>query len=596
MSLYDENSALKLSMAVDDFHAARRKASIEDLLSRLLGKPSDLLAYDQMRQKFRLIESAHQQLEQIPLDRIVGSVNRYVDFTRSFLPRHASDLRRWAFVRMGVDSATGLPPIEAYKIGEVYFILDGHHRVSVAREMGHDSIQGYVIQVFSHVPISSEDSPDDIILKAEYDEFLAKTHLDELRPGANLLVTAPGQYQKLIEHIKVHQYFMGENRGKETPYSDAVLDWYDTIYQPVAELIHERNLLRDFPGRTEADLYLWIMDYRKELSGGNQGWEIQPERAVSAMIAQYSPIPSRRLPRIVHKILSWITPSSLESGPPPGVWRSERQSPRRGDHLFDDILVTVPGEKKGWPAVQMAIEVARREEARLTGLYVTNKEQNQDNSVTLIREEFSRRCAEAGIAGRLIVETGQIASLLCQRSPWVDLIIFCLNYPPPSQWLKRLQSGSRMLIRRCSAPVMAIPNTKFHLNSALLAYGPGRKSDEALFVATYLAGKWKIPLTVVTARQKRTGQYTRERSKEDTTSSPTPLERARQYLESHGVNATYVEETGDPARAILLNAETHSADFIIMGGYEASPLRESLFGSSVDRVIRSTRRPTLICR
>ncbi len=520
-------------MAVNDFHAARRKAAIEDLLSRLLGKPSDLLAYDQMRQKFRLIESAHQKLEQIPLDRIVGSVNRYVDFTRSFLPRHAYDLRRWAFVRMGVESATGLPPIEAYKIGEAYFILDGHHRVSVAREMGHESIQGYVIQVFSHVPISAEDSADDIILKAEYDEFLAKTHLDELRPGANLLVAAPGQYPKLIEHINVHRYFMGENRGNDISYPDAVSDWYDTIYQPVAEIIHDRNLLRDFPDRTEADLYLWIMDYRKELSDSNLGWEIQPERAVSAMIAEYSPIPSRRLPRIAHKILSWITPGSFESGPPPGFWRSERQSPRRGDHLFDDILVTVLDEGKGWPAVQMAIEVARKEEARLTGLYVANKELNQENSITIIREEFSRRCAEAGIAGRLLVETGHIASLLCQRSPWVDLIIFCLNYPPPTQWLKRLQSGSRMLIRRCSAPVMALPNTQFHLNSALLAFGPGRKSDEALFVATYLAGKWKIPLTVVTAQPKQTSQYTRDSSNRYTTSPPTPLYIDRKNNKTH---------------------------------------------------------------
>src|SRR5512144_801143 len=98
----DENRSLKLSNAVNDFYIARRKAALESILGRLRGKPADLLSYDQMRQKFRLIESARRQLEQIPLDRIVGSVNRYTDFTRSFLPLQASDVQRWAKVRVGV--------------------------------------------------------------------------------------------------------------------------------------------------------------------------------------------------------------------------------------------------------------------------------------------------------------------------------------------------------------------------------------------------------------------------------------------------------------------------------------------------------------
>ena len=617
-----DNTGTKLSQAVNDFHEARRKAALEGILSRLRGKPAELLSYDEMRQKIRMIESARQQLEQIPLDKIVGSVNRYTDFTRSFLPLQASDMQRWAFVRIGMENALGLPPIEAYKVGDVYFVSDGHHRVSVAHELGATSIQGYVTQVFSHVTLSPGDSPDDIILKGEYDDFLAKTHLDDLRPGANLLVTAPGQYQKLLEHIGVHRFFMGEKRGHEVPYHEAVADWYDTVYQPIADLIRERNLLRDFPGRTEPDLYLWLMDYRQELSGGGLGWEVQPERAAAELSARYSPIASRRLPRVANRIMNWFVPAPLESGPPPGSWRSEHQSPHRGDHLFDDILVTVPGGEKGWPSVRLAIEVARREEARISGLHViveTNTKNNpqEKGSLNHIQEEFTRYCTEAGVTGRLIVETGQVAELLCRRSPWVDLIVFRLSYPPPNQWLQRLRSGVRLLIRRCSAPILAVPDAPFRLNSALLAYGPGRKSDEALFVATYLAGRWKIPLTVVTARSEKAHGSARKNTRfpeqtsdpqgtENASSagepaapapSPTPLERARQYLESHGIqDVTYIEETGDAARAILLNAEAHASDFIIMGGYEAHPLRESLIGSSVDRVLRSTRRPVLICR
>jgi nucleotide-binding universal stress UspA family protein len=592
MPTYQHDSS-RFSQAVNDFHEARRKASLESILSRLRGKPADLLSYDQVRQKFRFIESSRRILEQIPLEKIVGSVNRYTDFSRSFLPRVSSDAQRWANVRIGVDTSTGLPPIEAYKVGDVYFVSDGHHRVSVARELKADSIEGYVTPVYTHVPLSPGDSPDDLILKGEYDDFLAKTHLDDLRPGADLMVTAPGQYQKLLEHIEVHRYFMSQKLGREVPYGEAVTDWYDTVYQPLAEMIRERNLLRDFPGRTEADLYLWIMDYRQELSGGGLGWEVEPGRAARAFAANFSPVASRRLPRLASKIRNFFTPEPLCSGPPPGAWREEHQSAHRGDRLFDDILVTVPGGKKGWSAVRLAVEVARREEARLTGLHVpTEEDQNNQAQIPAIEEELKQLCTQAGIVGRLVVEPGQVATLLCQHSPWVDLIVFRLNYPPPTQPLKRLRSGARLLIRRCSSPILAVPDAQFHINSALLAYGEGRKSDEALFLATYLAGRWKIPLCVVTGKPEEKSS----KQKKDIADTPTLLEQARQYLELHEVNATYIEVTGDLAVNILLAAEEHSSDLIIMGGYEDNPLRESLFGGTVDRVLRSTRRPTLICR
>jgi nucleotide-binding universal stress UspA family protein len=179
--------------------------------------------------------------------------------------------------------------------------------------------------------------------------------------------------------------------------------------------------------------------------------------------------------------------------------------------------------------------------------------------------------------------------MLCRRSSWFDMVVFRMNFPPPSQPLARLRSGSRLIIRRCQSPALAVPDAPLHLGSALLAYGPGRKADEALYVATYVAGRWQIPLTVLTVE----------------TSTPTDetaaarAEHARQYLESHGVHAQYVTdktEDADAGTAVLLNAEYHNADLLIMGGYESAPLLESLKSSTVDRVLRSTRRPVLICR
>jgi nucleotide-binding universal stress UspA family protein len=581
------------SNAVNDFREARRKAALENIIGPILGKKTDLLSYDLVREKLRAIESSRHTLGDIPLNKIVGSVNRYTDFSRSFLPLLESDKDRWARVRQGVEALHGLPPIEVYKLGESYFVLDGHHRVSVARELGITTIEGYIIPVYTRVPLAPDDSPDDLIVKAEYTDFLTRTRMDELRSDANLLVTAPGQYQKLLEHIAVHQYFMGEKRGAEVSEEEAIVDWYDIVYQPIAQLIRARNLLRDFPGRTETDLYLWIMDYRAELSGGSgMGWEVPPEKAAADLSARFSP--NRRFPRLMKRISSIVIPETLDPGPPPGAWRSEHQFPRRGDHLFDDLMVAVQGGNKGRAAVKMAIEVAQREEARLTGLHVVSTEAEKESpEVKAIKESFVQRCSEAGIFGRLLVEVGRASHLVCQRSPWVDLSIFTLAHPPPQQFLKRLNSGTRMLIRRCNSPLLAVPDAPYRLDSALLAFGPGRRAEEALFVATYIAGSWQIPLTVlmVNGRQKQSIHLSGHGA-----ASPTPVERARSYLESNGIQATYIEESGDSARAILLNAEAHNANFLIMGGYESGPLRESVFGSTLDHVLRSTRRPVLICR
>ena len=118
-------------------------------------------------------------------------------------------------------SQHGLPPIEAYKIGEVYFVKDGNHRVSVARQMDLPSIQGYVTEIKTKVSLSPEDNPDSLILKAEYADFLEKTHLDILRPDVNLQLTAPGKYPLLEEHIYVHQYYLGIEEQRDIPLNEA---------------------------------------------------------------------------------------------------------------------------------------------------------------------------------------------------------------------------------------------------------------------------------------------------------------------------------------------------------------------------------------
>jgi nucleotide-binding universal stress UspA family protein len=578
-----DQSYVSYPLAVQDFRRARRQAAMEQIMARLTGKSADLLSYEEVQKKLGVKVKGKQTLKEIPLDAIVGSVGRYADFTRSFLPRQDSDADRWARVKVAQTSLSGLPPVEVYQVGDAYFVLDGNHRVSVARQLGTPTIQAYVTEVRTKVPLSPDTQPDDLILKAEHVDFLERTHLDELRPEADLSVTVPGQYQVLEEHIEVHRYFMGLEQQREIPYEEAVTHFYDEVYLPVVQVIRQRGILRDFPERTEADLYLWVSEHHAELEQ-ELGWQIRSEEAAADLAAQFSPRPQRVVARISEKLLDVVMPDELQAGPPPGEWRKERLAAHRDDRLFADILVAVNGEESGWHALHQALEVARREEARLHGLHVVASEMQRDSEGTqAVQVEFNRRCEAAGIPGKLAIEVGGVARKICERGRWNDLVVLSLSYPPAPQPIARLGSGLSTLLRRCPRPVLAVPESSSRLDRALLAYDGSPKADEALFVTTYLSGRWNIPLVVVTVIEPG-------RTTSDT------LARAQEYLETHGVQAAFVKESGPVAEVILKTADQHESDLIIMGGYGLGPVLEVVLGSAVDQVLRTSRRPTLICR
>ncbi len=574
---------MSYGFALRDFYEARRRASMEAILARLTGRSANLFSYEEVRHKLKARGSVDRGLQDIPLDAIVGSVGRYTDFTRSFLPRRDSDRERWARVKARVTDMGGLPPIEVYQIGQAYFVRDGNHRVSVAREVGAPSIQAYVTEVRTKVPLSPDDQLDDLILKAEYADFLDHTRLDNLRPEADLSVTVPGRYRSLEEHIEVHRYFMGLEQQREIPYQEGVTHWHDEIYLPVVQVIRERGILREFPGRTETDLYLWIAEHRADIEE-RLGWDIRPDTAATDLAAESGARPQRVVARVGERILDAITPDELEAGPSPGEWRRGHVIAGQRDHLFADILVPVSGEETGWHALDQALEVARKEGGRLRGLHVVpSKAQRDGQPAQAVQAEFIRRCETAGVEGKLAIEAGPVTRNIYERTRWTDLVVVSLAYPPPSQPAAKLTSGFRTLIRRSASPILAVPACCIPLDSALLAYDASPRADEALFVAAYLAGRWHISLTVVTVVEN--GRL-----------PPQALTRARDYLEAHAVQAHCVEESGPVPEMILKTAAEQESNLIIMGGYGHSPVLEVALGSALDQVLRASQKPTLICR
>jgi len=248
--------------SASEYTAARKQAIMEEWLNFFTGRPNDLLSFEEVKQNLRLQDSAYRGLQEIELDKIVGSTGRYRDFTRTFLPKTDETEQRWRRIDAIVHDMQGFPPIEVYKVGEVYFVRDGNHRVSVARRHGATTIEAYVIEYKTSVPISKDDDLDDILLKMEQTEFFSKTRLDKLRPDHHVVFTEPGRYRLVEEHIAFHKYLKEVECSCEISYEEAAGSWYDHVYMPIIERIRESRILQNFPDRTEADLYAWLLLHR----------------------------------------------------------------------------------------------------------------------------------------------------------------------------------------------------------------------------------------------------------------------------------------------------------------------------------------------
>lgn len=569
--------------AILDFRRARRQAERELRLARLTGKSAELLPFHEVQRSLGIKTRHDLGLRDIPIDAIVGSVGRYSDFTRSFLPLQDDAEERWARIQVKTQEMGGLPPIEVYKVGEAYFVRDGHHRVSVARQLEATHIEAFVTEIETTVPLSPEDNPEDLIVKGEYADFLELTQLARTRPEADLSVSVPGQYAVLLEQIEAYRRVTGLEEGQEAAIAEAAVQWYDKSYMPVVEMIREQGILEDFAQRTETDLYLWISEHRRALEEALE-WEVGAGEAAADLVEQFSPKPEKRIARLAGTLLDSLTPDPLEGGPAPGTWRRERLALHRDDCMFADILVAVSGRESDWPSVAQAVEIACRERARLLGLHVVPSASDRESEgVHALQAEFARHCEVLGVDGKLAIEVGQVARKICERARWADLAVVSLAHPPARPPVGRLGSGFRTLIRRCATPVLAVPGAFSPLSRPLLAYDGSPKAREALYVAAYVAGRGRVPLTVLSVS-------------EGGRSAAGALDEAAAYLEPYDVQAHLVEGPGPVAQTILQTAQQSENDLILMGGYGHSPVLELVLGSAVDQVLRHAPCPVLICR
>ena len=290
-----------------EWEIARKKGFWTGVRAHLGGRQVSILDFDTVAQQLDLRNAFYRGAENVPLKSIVGSVGRYQDFVTAFLPTTDAMRDRWqnvAALYINPDSG-GAPPIELYKVGEVYFVRDGNHRVSVANQIGLVDIEAYVWEYPGyHIDLSTGLDIDNLLLERERSAFLEQSGLHELRPDHGIRLTVPGGYHTMLGQMIYYQYALSQIDGEEVPFPEAVTAWYDMIYDTTVQLIDEAGVLENFPDRTQADFFIWLLRHHREMEEC-YGQPILMEEAARKLEEQNRPVLPvrlwRRLQRLVRR-------------------------------------------------------------------------------------------------------------------------------------------------------------------------------------------------------------------------------------------------------------------------------------------------------
>ena len=253
------------SPAAREFDRARRRVFLNDIIAFLRGYRNQLIAFQDLSDAVKDEKPVDLGVREVPLDAIRGSIDRYRDFDLAFLPKHSGTRDRWQRVAAARQHGLPMPPVELYKLGEIYFVRDGHHRISVCRSRGDKTIQAHVLELTSRVPLNPDLTPNDLPKVEAYADFVRLTAVDEILPGVDLRLSYPRNYARLLRHIALFRYLNRKPGEEPREWREAVRAWYEQLYKPMLEIIERCHCLEEFPDRTPTDLYLWLVTHYRRL-------------------------------------------------------------------------------------------------------------------------------------------------------------------------------------------------------------------------------------------------------------------------------------------------------------------------------------------
>ena len=252
----------------DDFNKAHTKAFINEIQHLLSPEEAQLISLNDVKQMIKSNAETYIGMKVIPIEKIVGSEGRYKDFDNRFFPKSTHLKNRWQHVDEAAIQDITLPPIKVYEIAGLYFVRDGNHRVSVAKARGTEYIDAEVVSLQSEIKLKKADSLKEIqkqIINYEKRVFYSETNFGDITDYWCLDFSRAGRYDVIYNHILTHKYYMNQNRSTEVTMEEAIKSWFYNVYFPLVSIIHEKYILRDFPGRTLGDLYVWTVRYWDDL-------------------------------------------------------------------------------------------------------------------------------------------------------------------------------------------------------------------------------------------------------------------------------------------------------------------------------------------
>lgn len=235
---------------------------------------SILVDFESIEKNLQKHKITDRGVEAIPTDKIVGSLGRYNDFSENLLP-HRNDMGlRYESIKRGMLNGVIFPPIKVYQILDNYFIIDGHHRVMVAKNVFNAKyIDAEVREINFDFEISpnkkyyySTESAKGFLIKLEEHFFQLKSYLSNAVIKKPLKVTELVSYGRILDEIKNYQTSYNNGELSKKPIIFSSYHWYEHRFLPSVAIIEEEDVLVGFPKRTYTDLYVWIQQHKYYLS------------------------------------------------------------------------------------------------------------------------------------------------------------------------------------------------------------------------------------------------------------------------------------------------------------------------------------------
>jgi hypothetical protein len=268
--------------AQTDFLRARRRAALARMVARLRGEPDDVrvvLPYEEVVAALGFVSEHAAGKAVVQLDSIVGTVDRGHDFDRSFRPISGRVRSRWEHIAAAMRRGEAMPPVDLVRIGEIYFVRDGHHRVSVARALGHTDIDAQVTEVVTRVGAGRAITLADLPVKSHERVFFERVPLPD-NARTEIRLVDPWDYGRLAEAVEAWGFRTSQDRREPISRRESAFLWLENEYRPVVAMLNEAHLVGD---QTETEAYMRVSAARYRLLRTHNWDEDVLERVVDEL-------------------------------------------------------------------------------------------------------------------------------------------------------------------------------------------------------------------------------------------------------------------------------------------------------------------------